>query len=243
MKLFRIGLYCIAVSFLFANIPAIAGDVDRSNLMDEYEEKSVSSTVPDPLYRYNKIMFHFNDKLYYWGIKPVATGYKKAVPDDVRQCVKIFFTNVLFPVRFVNSLFQGKVKPAGEELAIFAVNTTVGCLGLGRPAQDEFDLQISKEDFGQTLGSYSFKQGFYVIWPVLGPSTLRDTIGRAGDYFLNPLNCLEGTEVVYGAKILDKVNAASFRIGEYEALKQGAVDPYTSLKNVYIQHRAEAVGR
>ena len=244
MRRFRIGLCCcIAASFLLAVGPAFAGDADLSNLMDEYAEKSVTTEVPDPLYRYNKVIFHFNDRLYYWGIKPVATGYKKAVPKDVRQCVKNFFTNAMFPVRFVNCLLQGKVKSAGKEFGIFTINTTVGCFGLGRPAQDEFDVEISKEDFGQTLGRFSLKQGFYIIWPVLGPCTLRDSVGRAGDYFLTPFNYLESTEVLYGARALDTVNSASFRIGEYETLKQGAVDPYAALKNAYIQHRKEAVSR
>lgn len=243
MKLIRFWLFCAAVSFLLGVSPAFAEDADFSGLMDEYTAESQRAQVPDPLYLYNKLMFHFNDRLYYWGIKPVATGYKKAVPGDVRQCVKNFFTNALFPVRFANSLLQGKMKSAGQELGIFAVNTTVGCFGLGRPAQNALDLKISREDLGQTLGSYSLKQGFYIIWPVLGPCTLRDSIGRAGDYFLTPVNYLAPPEVLYGTKALDTVNSASFRIGDYEALKEGAVDPYTALKHGYIQHRAKAVGK
>ena len=239
----RFCLFCLAVSFLVGSGPAFAEDAEHSELMNEYAAESKRVEVPDPLYRYNKVIFHFNDKLYFWGIKPVAAGYKKAVPKDIRQCVKNFFTNALFPVRFANSLLQGKMKSAGEEFGIFAVNTTVGCFGLGRPAQNALDMKISREDFGQTLGSYSIEQGFYIIWPVLGASTLRDSIGRAGDSFLTPLNYLEPAEVLYGAKALDTVNSASFRIGDYEALKEGAVDPYTALKHAYIGRRAKAVAR
>ncbi|MFO7752829.1 MAG: VacJ family lipoprotein [Desulfobacteraceae bacterium] len=244
IKSFRIGLYCIIVAVSLGCFPAFAQDgqdADLSGLMEEYETDSAHSKVPDPLYRYNKVMYHFNDRFYYWGLKPVASGYKRALPGDVRKCVRNFFTNALFPVRFVNCLLQGKIKSAGEEFGIFTVNTTVGCFGLGRPAQDEFAWEISKEDFGQTLGSYSIKQGFYIIWPVLGPSTLRDTVGRAGDYFLTPVNYLKPARAVYGLKALDTVNSTSFRLGDYEAVRQGAVDPYAALKSAYIQHRAKRV--
>jgi phospholipid-binding lipoprotein MlaA len=212
-------------------------DEEYSELMGEYEEKIEESRVADPLYWYNYAIFKFNDKMYVWVVEPAADGYKFVVPEGIRSSVGNFFTNLMFPIRFVNNLLQGEFKDAGTEAGIFAINTTVGVLGILTPAQDEFDLQINDEDFGQTLGRYSIGNGLYIVWPFLGPSTLRDSIGMVGDSFLYPLNYIESPEAVMGAKILYSINSTSYRIGDYDNLKKAAIDPYTALKNGYIQQR------
>lgn len=239
-----IFLVIVACFFSFVTFPSIAlssDDEEFSELMGEYEEKNEQTQVADPLYWCNYGVFKFNDKMYDWFIEPAANGYKFVVPEEIRSCVGNFFTNLFFPIRFVNNLFQGDFKGAGTEAEIFFLNTTVGMLGLAQIAQETFDLQIDDEDFGQTLGKYHVGDGIYIVWPFLGPSTLRDTIGMAGDSLLYPINYLNAPEVVIGSKVLYSINSTSYRIDDYNTLRKGAIDPYTALKNGYIQQRQEKI--
>jgi phospholipid-binding lipoprotein MlaA len=122
------------------------------------------------------------------------------------------------------------------------VNTTIGVLGLGNPADKYPELKPpDEEDMDQTLVKYGMGKGFYIIYPLLGPSTLRDSIGLAGDWFLNPTNYVEPTEASLGISALNQINRTSFRIGEYEALKEAAIDPYTALQDVYLQFREKKI--
>ncbi len=207
---------------------------------DEFEQQAVE--VADPLSFWNRAMFHFNDKLYFWALKPLAQGYKAITPDFFRIGIKNFFRNITTPVRLLNCMLQGKGDAALNEFARFVINTTVGVLGFGSPADNipEF-APPSEEDLGQTLARYGFGNGFYIVWPVLGPSTLRDSFGMLGDFFLKPVSYVEPTEASLSIWTLDKVNETSFRIGDYESLKSAAVDPYLAIRNVYIQYRKTQV--
>jgi len=105
---------------------------EELDLFDEEEEEVV--TVADPLEPFNRAVFHFNDKLYFWFLKPAARGYNYVFPEDFRICVRNFFVNLLFPVRFVNSILQGNFRGAGIELSRFMVNSTLGLGGLFDPS-------------------------------------------------------------------------------------------------------------
>lgn len=219
------------------------GEEDDFFFEEEGEELETAPepVIADPLYYFNKAMFHFNDKLYFWVLKPTAKGYRAVTPRIVRKGISNFFHNLTTPIRFVSSTLQGKIKGAGSELARFVVNSTAGFLGFGDPAQKYLGLAPSEEDLGQTLGTYGIGNGIYVVWPVFGPSTLRDTVGRVGDFFLNPVTYVEPNELSYGIKALDTVNATSFRIGDYEALKGAYLDPYERIKEFYIESRKSKI--
>ncbi|MBW2597833.1 MAG: VacJ family lipoprotein [Deltaproteobacteria bacterium] len=213
---------------------------DEDFFEDEFEEDKVQ--VADPLSPWNRAMFHFNDKLYFWAVKPLARGYKAIAPDFIRTGVKNFFRNITTPIRLVNCMLQAKGKAAAIEFSRFFVNTTIGVLGFGSPADKYPKLAPpDSEDLGQTLGNYGLGNGFYLVWPILGPSTLRDSIGRAGDFFLDPVSYVEPTEASVGIRAFDTVNNTSFHIGDYEALKKSAIDPYTALRNIYLQVRENKI--
>jgi phospholipid-binding lipoprotein MlaA len=213
---------------------------DEEFFEDEFEEDKVE--VADPLSPWNRAMFHFNDKFYFWALKPLARGYKAVTPDFIRTGVKNFFRNLTTPIRLVNCMLQAKGKAAAVEFSRFIVNTTIGVLGFGNPADKYPKLAPpDSEDLGQTLGNYGIGNGFYIVWPILGPSTLRDSIGRAGDFFLDPVSYVEPTEASLGIRAFDTVNTTSFRIGDYESLKKSAIDPYTALRDVYLQFRKNEV--
>jgi phospholipid-binding lipoprotein MlaA len=200
--------------------------------------------IADPLEPFNRAMFHFNDKLYFWMLKPVARGYKEVVPEPARISVKNFFSNLGFPVRFLSCLLQANFSGAAAEFGRFGVNTIWGIGGLMDPASSkELDLQKQDTDLGLTLATYGVGHGFYLVWPVFGPSSPRDTIDLAGRYFLNPLSYITPWYYPLGTKALNVVNATSLSIGDYESLKEAAIDPYVAMRDAYIQYRQKKIKR
>ena len=200
--------------------------------------------IADPIEPVNRFFFAFNDRFYFWVLKPVATGYKTVFSDpDVRGCFSNAFHNLLSPARIVNNLLQGKFKGAGTEFAALLINSTMGIAGFADPARREFGLSESDEDLGQTLGTYGFGNGFYICWPILGPSSLRDSVGRVGDAFLDPLTYLTASEFATGLAVHSgkEVNEVSFEIGEYEQLKEASFDPYVAVRDAYAQSRKAKV--
>lgn len=197
--------------------------------------------IADPLYTFNKGMHVFNDKLYFWILKPMAKSYASVVPEKGRASVRNFFNNLAFPVRFVSNIMQARVKTAGTELARFAVNSTLGVAGLNDVAKEKMGLEAKDEDLGQALGSYKIGHGFYIVWPLFGPSSLRDSIGFVGDRFLYPVTYINPAEASAGVSAYESVNSTSLHIGDYESLKEAAIDPYISIRNAYIQNRKKKV--
>ncbi len=216
---------------------------EENNFMDDFEEEyqEEAGRVADPIAPWNRAMFHFNDKFYFWILKPFAKGYKAVVPRLARVGVRNFFNNITTPVRLANCLLQGKGEAAGAEISRFLVNSTVGVLGFGNPAKKDPWLNLREEDLGQTLATYRIGNGFYIVWPLLGPSTLRDSVGMIGDGFLNPVNYVEPAEAAVGITAYETMNETSFRIGDYESFKKAAIEPYEALRDAYIQNRKKKV--
>ena len=212
-------------------------DKDLDVLYEEAEAGVVH--VADPIAPFNRAMFYFNDKFYFWVLKPVARGYRYIVPTPVRTGVNNFFYNLITPVRMVNCILQGKFYSAGTEFTRFVINSTVGMLGFVDPAKNYPMLKAKEEDLGQTFGNYGIGNGFYIVWPFLGPSTLRDTVGMAGDLFLNPVNYVRPVEASLGITAYEKVNTTSFYIGDYETIKEASLDPYSAIRDAYIQNRTK----
>jgi phospholipid-binding lipoprotein MlaA len=158
----------------------------------------------------------------------------------------------MMPVRFANCLLQGKFKAADGEFGRFLVNSTIGLAGLFDPAGQFPELNPPEEDFGQTLGHYTVGNGWYLVWPFLGPSTVRDSVGAVGDWVLNPFSFMTLINVDAGALTtttnmgvfaVRTVNDTSFRIGDYETLKDAALDPYEAFRDAYIQNRTSKIAR
>ena len=213
---------------------------DEEYLDDIKDEKAAS--IADPIEPFNRAMYHFNDKLYFWMIKPVAQGYSNVVPEPARISVKNFFSNIQFPARFLSCLLQADFSGAATELGRFTINTIWGIGGLLDPASNkELDLQKQDTDLGQTLGVYGVGHGFYIVWPVYGPSSPRDTLSIAGDSFLYPVSYINPWYDWLIVWSYEKVNYASLRIGDYESFQGAAIDPYISMRDAYIQYRVKEV--
>jgi phospholipid-binding lipoprotein MlaA len=204
---------------------------------DEYEEG-----IPDPFEPLNRAAFQFNDKLYFWILKPLATVYKAAVPQGLRVWLKNFFYNLEAPVRVANCLLQGKLKGAGNETARFFLNTTLGFFGCVDQAKDKFGIATQDEDLGQTLGVWGMKPAFYLQVPILGPFSFRDGIGFVGDLFLDPRTYIfADNPVMYVVRPVEIVNDASLTLGDYEELKNAAIDPYVAVRDGYYQYRENKI--
>lgn len=207
---------------------------------DPFAEAKV--TIADPIEPLNRISYLVNDKLYYWAVKPVATVYKWIVPEPARISVKQFYFNVKFPIRFINCLLQADFSGAGIEFGRFSINTIWGIGGLLDPAAGgEIKLAKQDTDFGQTLGMFGVGHGFYILWPILGPSSPRDSVDIAGEYFLDPLSYFGPWYTGIGIRPFKIINNASLVIGEYESLQEAALDPYVAIRDAYAQYRAKAI--
>jgi len=228
---------------------AVTEDPSDADFEDEDEpanlEQDNGNGVPalaDPIEPFNRAMYQFNDKLYFWVLKPVATGYTKVVPEGARVSVKNFFTNLAFPIRFVSCLLQADFTCTAQETGRFFLNSIWGVAGLFDVASMEgVNLPKQDADLGQTFGVWGIGQGFYIVWPVLGPSSPRDTLGTAGEFFLYPVTYLNPWYVPSAARAYEIINDTSLRIGDYEALKGAAIDPYIAIRDAYAQYRYKKI--
>jgi len=237
-----IGCSCMLSSVFSASVFASGGENDPFMSDNSSDTNSVEQGIADPLEAYNRAVYTFNDKLYVFFFRPVARGYGYVMPEPARKAVKRCFANAAMPVRFVNCLLQRKAQGAGIELSRFLVNTTIGIAGLFDPAKSTFGLKPFPEDSGQTLGVYGMSPGWYIVWPLLGPSTMRDTLGSVMDTLLDPLTYADIKMWERGAlKTFSTVNGISMRIDVIDGLKKSAVDPYISLRNGYCQYRENAI--
>ncbi len=216
---------------------SVSSAPSAAETIEDYEDG-----IPDPFEPINRAAFQFNDKFYFWILKPVATAYKAAVPQGLRIWFRNFFYNLEAPVRVANCFLQGKLKEAGNETARFFLNTTLGFFGCVDQAKDKFGIETQDEDLGQTLGVWGMKPAFYLEVPLLGPFSFRDGIGFVGDLFLDPRTYIFADyPVMYVVRPVEIVNEASLRLGEYEELKNAAIDPYVAVRDAYYQYRENKV--
>jgi len=251
---FGVFTAAIADTTLPADAPVVAltdtgeGDLYGEDLFDGEYEEDEKNMVADPFYGFNYAMFYFNDFMYHNVFKPVATGYAWVVPAQPRRWVRNFFTNMLYPVRFVNNVLQGKFDAAYMETSMFIANTTWGFFGFGDFAstmkRNWLPEKPTADGLGQTLGKWGFGHGAYLVWPFIGPSSIRDSVGWVGDSYLDPLTYGEFSLIEFGAiRAYKNLNSLSLQLtgNEYEVMTEGAVDKYAAVRDAYIRFRAKKV--
>ncbi len=226
----------------------IIQDDELDEFSDEFTD-DIGKNNADPFIDYNIFMTDFNDVFYIHIFDPIAQGYSYVLPKDVRKSIKYFFHNLLFPIRLSNNILQGKFTNAGEESSRFIINTTAGIFGFFDPAREYFELEACNEDFGQTLGYWGVGSGYHIVLPFFGPSNIRDILGKYPDCLVNPLyynyersyNLMKSNKQSLLLNTYLRINNASFHLGDYENLKQDAVDLYPFLKDVYEQQREKLI--
>lgn len=219
--------------------------------LDNYDDDTDIQSIPDPLEKWNRFWFGFNDILYLYIAKPAYDAWAFITPDGVRQGISNFWHNLLFPVRFVNNLLQFRFQEAGVEFGRFVINSTAGLGGFADVAKREktvVPVHPEGEDFGQTLGYWGIGHGFYIVWPFIGPSSLRESVGWAGDYMLHPgtaagILLAQPWYVTTGGQAGFFFNDLNEVLPTYMALKDAAVDPYIMMREAYVRHRAVQVAR
>jgi phospholipid-binding lipoprotein MlaA len=212
------------------------------DVVEDEEDTEVIYEIYDPLEPLNRVFFEFNDKLYFWVLKPVKTGYSYVIPAELRECIGNFFNNLAAPIRLINNLLQGKFEDAGVVFMRFVINSTFGVYGLADVALQEYNLEPRLADLDQTLGAYGLGEGVYICWPVLGPSNIRHSIGLAGDAFASPaiyINMTTEQSALYYS--VNRINFLSLSPDVYEDMKKYSLDPYVATRQSFYDFRRNFV--
>ena len=204
--------------------------------------------------KFSRGTLKFNQALDKAIFKPIAKGYR-VLPQPIRTGTNNFVSNLRSLLSFSNNVLQGDLKSAGNTAGRFAINTTVGILGIFDPASKMGFEKKPREDFGQTLGVWGTGPGCYFVLPVLGPTTTRDAAGLIGNVFIDPFYHLthnSETDIIVGNENLSEHNyyyyrgtdAVDFRsknIESFESLEENSIDFYASLKSLYLQNRQQKI--
>ena len=243
----------ILTTFFFLLIQtqtSIAGSADSEDLT-----KKSSASADECFEGFSRAMFKFNHALDGAIFEPVARGYR-ALPVPIRKGTGNAVDNLRSLLTLSNNVLQGDFKKAGTTAARFAVNTTVGILGIFDPASTLGLKDEGKEDFGQTLGTWGAESGCYFVLPILEPTTTRDAVGLIGNVFIDPVyQITHNTEIrnsVVGNGNYSEHNyyyyrstgAVDFRaknIESFDSLEKNSIDLYASIKSLYLQDRAKKI--
>lgn len=191
----------------------------------------------DPLEPVNRVVFKFNEAADKYALRPVAKAYVAVTPAPARTGITNFFDNVQEPRNIVHALLQGKPLQASKNLARLLLNTTAGIGGFVDVAS-QVGIPKHEESFGQTLGTWGVGEGWYLMLPLLGPSTNRELVGFAGDGFINPSFYLPGRYDVYviSANVTNLVNTRANFLSADAILAQ-QFDRYLFVRTAYLQQR------
>jgi len=196
----------------------------------------------DPLEKFNRHMYAIHQSLDRAVLRPAAMGYKHAIPSPVRGGVRHFFSNLGEPVVFVNFVLQFKLHSAARTAVRFIINSTIGVAGLVDVAKGSaFELPHLPNGFGDTLGYYGVKSGPYLFLPLVGPTDFRDLLGSQADGFFLPVvvgRPFDRLEYAIPKAVLTGLDARAEYDADLKALLDDALDPYATLRSVYLQDRA-----
>ncbi|MAK33482.1 MAG: ABC transporter [Acidiferrobacter sp.] len=201
---------------------------------------ALAEPTPDPLQPFNRAMFTFNDAVDRVFFRPLAVGYRAVLPQPVRNGVNNFFNNLRAPTTLLNDILQGKPKRAQETINRFLVNSTIGLLGFVDIAT-RLGFPEHQEDYGQTLAVWGIPAGPYIVLPLLGPSTLRDAVGKVPEFYIaDPLWEPDDTAVTIARFSVRAVDIRS-RLLDLDRVIKMQVDPYLFFRETYLQNRQRAI--
>lgn len=183
-------------------------------------------------------------------LEPIAKGYNK-LPSPIKTGTSNFTSNIATLLSIPNSVLQGNFSELGNSTASVLINSTFGVLGFFNPAE-KIGFKPHKEDVGQTLGTYGFGPGCYFVMPILGPTTLRDSLGMVADTFVDPfahvtireneLFGLSGNDLDYfSVKGTSAVDFRADNITSFSSLEKNSIDLYSSFKSMYLQDRENKI--
>ncbi len=221
----------------------IAGSILLASSASAQTEKECFEKVSRGIFKFNQ---GFDNVI----LEPVAKAYNK-LPEPIRNGTGNFTSNIATLLSIPNHVLQGNFRSAGHATGSFVINTTVGVLGLGNPAA-ALGLDSQKEDLGQTLGAYGMGGGCYFVLPILGPTTVRDSLGMIGDTMVDPfarvtwhekeIKNISGSKIDYvGVKAAAAVDFRGDNMTNFESLEKNSIDLYASTKSLYLQNRNKKI--
>ena len=226
--LFLLSLYCLQLN------TAIAQDIatnDETLVISTEKQKNA-----DPLEKFNRKVYRFNNALDRKVLKPIAKRYVKYVPKKVRRGVRNFIANLREPTTIVNGILQGKPNQAAQDTLRFTINSTFGLLGIFDVAA-HLKMPRNKEDFGQTLGKWGVPSGPYMVLPLFGPSNARDLTGLIPQYLYTDLNSsIDNGGLRFGVFAAGAVDTRANLLSLDDVL-QSQLDPYVFIRESYTQRR------
>jgi len=212
------------------------------------DDVNAGESIYDPLESINRLTFKLNDVLIGYVFEPVSKIYTTITPDPVEQGASNFFRNLRYPIRLGGNLLQGRFDGAWVETGRFAINTTLGVVGVLSPADNIEGFEpIPSEDVADALGSWGIGEGPYLVLPFLGPSNLRDLVGLVGDAALDPtgdpFSAVDNWnwEWQTGLTVSEIIAGSPALVDQYNQLKGGSIDPYSAMKNGYAQFRSASI--
>ena len=237
---------CLALSAAFGGASAqISGTSDPEDMAEQIESAPplTDGGVSDPWEGFNRKMFAVNDSLDRHVMLPAAKGYRAVTHKKQRKGIRNFLANLRTPVILVNDLLQGEFGRAGDTLGRFVINSTVGFGGMGDPAE-RLGLAQHSEDFGQTLAVWGVDSGPYLVLPFLGPTTVRDGLGKGVDMTADPAFWITTTPATYYSISRGGTGVVSGRealIDPLEGIRADSLDYYASVRSFYLQSRKNEI--
>jgi phospholipid-binding lipoprotein MlaA len=225
------------LSVLAVSALALSGCATRGDHKDSLSEDEII----DPLEGLNRAVFGINEAVDILYLGPASTIYHEGVPDPIQDVVRNFFRNLEMPVIAMNKLLQGNVDGFGTAVGRFFVNSIAGVGGLADVASSA-GLPYEDTDFGITLASWGVDPGFYVVLPLLGPSSARDGIGKGVDWLADPVRIVAyNNDLEAGMIAVSALRLLDTRAGVDAAIQDtrtNSLDTYAAMRSLYAQHRA-----
>ena len=194
----------------------------------------------DPLEPVNRAIFGFNEKVDLWMLRPAAVAWDTVVPTPVETGLDNAFENIRFPIHLVNNALQGRIDATGTTIFRFLINSTVGIAGFFDVAK-HLGMPRRNADFGQTLGVWGIPPGPYLVWPILGSSSVRDSAGMAVDSYINITGLLVEWPWLAGQRVIETVNNRALLLGDIDRAREASFDFYVAVRAAYQARRAAAV--
>lgn len=225
---------------------------EKPEISAEEADEEKDLVINDPWEGFNRKIHAFNDLFFRYLMKPVAQGWNFITPTFLRQGINNFFNWAYTPGRLVSNLLQAKFAGTGRETAQFVINGTVGMLGFYNASKEIFSLERTNEDFDQVFGKWGIPEGPYIVWPFIGPHTVRGTFGFGGDVTFQPQTVLVPVYVrpetiwvdiglIVGFYSARAVNRFSLDPEEYDNLIKDSIDPYVFIRDIYLQNTRKNV--
>ncbi|MFP5223329.1 MAG: VacJ family lipoprotein [Acidobacteriota bacterium] len=229
----------LLVLVLLSGLIALSGcAAKKAAQAPEAPEDAGYPQIADPLEPWNRFWFGFNDAFYMGVAKPFSKGYTAILPKYARERIENAYSNLLFPARFMNAILQLRPDKASRELGRFIINSTFGLGGLYDLAATKPDMKPQQLDFGQTLGIWGVGHGFYLVLPILGPTSLRDTTGMVVDATAQPTTYFDAPYVLtIGISAGGRINRLPEMLEIYEEIKRASLEPYIASRDAYAQLR------